>query len=202
MREETTFEFVAGNLALDFANTVHSHGLADPQDDLKTHGDLVAWVRQAGLLSEAESQQALRGAKNSTTDFRRFLRLRELVYALFSRLARGAKPAPDTLAGFSTCLGEVSAQPLVRRVKDGYELVWQTGEDPVARALGEITRSASDLLTSEKLRRVRQCAGESCSWLFLDTSRNGKRRWCDMQACGNRFKVRRFRQRERCARNN
>jgi predicted RNA-binding Zn ribbon-like protein len=50
-----------------------------------------------------------------------------------------------------------------------------------------------DLLTSEALTRVRRCSGETCSWLFVDNSRNRMRRWCDMQVCGNRAKVRRFR---------
>jgi len=49
-----TFQFVAGNLALDFANTVHSRGFSDPQDDLKTYGDLMGWSQQAGLLSDRQ----------------------------------------------------------------------------------------------------------------------------------------------------
>jgi predicted RNA-binding Zn ribbon-like protein len=56
-----------------------------------------------------------------------------------------------------------------------------------------VVRAASDLLTSDALARVRQCADGSCAWLFLDTTRNRTRRWCDMKACGNRNKVRRFR---------
>ena len=57
--------------------------------------------------------------------------------------------------------------------------------------LWPIVRSATDLLTSEHLLTVRECALETCSWLFLDHSKNLKRRWCDMKICGNRSKVRR-----------
>jgi predicted RNA-binding Zn ribbon-like protein len=46
------------------------------------------------------------------------------------------------------------------------------------------------------LERVRECANHDCGWLFLDLSRNRSRKWCDMSSCGNRAKVRRFRERE------
>jgi predicted RNA-binding Zn ribbon-like protein len=52
--------------------------------------------------------------------------------------------------------------------------------------------SAGELLMSQALQRVRACDADSCRWLFLDTSRNHTRRWCDMKVCGNRMKARRF----------
>jgi predicted RNA-binding Zn ribbon-like protein len=61
--------------------------------------------------------------------------------------------------------------------------------------LWPIARSAAELLASEELARVRECPGELCDDLFLDASRNGARRWCKMEVCGNRAKVKRFRQR-------
>jgi predicted RNA-binding Zn ribbon-like protein len=63
--------------------------------------------------------------------------------------------------------------------------------------LWPVVRSAAELLTSDELGRVRECAADNCAWLFLDRSKNRSRRWCDMAVCGNRDKVRRFRQRSR-----
>jgi predicted RNA-binding Zn ribbon-like protein len=60
--------------------------------------------------------------------------------------------------------------------------------------LWPVLRSAAELLTSDRMDRVRLCSAEDCDWLFLDSSRNRSRRWCDMAVCGNRSKVRRFRQ--------
>jgi predicted RNA-binding Zn ribbon-like protein len=60
-----------------------------------------------------------------------------------------------------------------------------------------VLRSAADLLTSDDLGRLRECASDTCAWLFLDHSKNRSRRWCDMTVCGNRDKVRRHRQRQR-----
>jgi predicted RNA-binding Zn ribbon-like protein len=63
--------------------------------------------------------------------------------------------------------------------------------------LWPVARSAAELLTSGDLARVGQCPGEECGWLFLDTSRAGRRQWCDMADCGNLAKVRRFRDQRR-----
>jgi predicted RNA-binding Zn ribbon-like protein len=99
------------------------------------------------------------------------------------------------LRRLNSYLREHMAEPDLRSAGRKFELKWGASGSPLQRVWGEITRSAVSLLTSDRLDRVRQCAGDRCTWLFLDTSRNGLRRWCDMQACGNRAKVRRFRQR-------
>ena len=67
----------------------------------------------------------------------------------------------------------------------------------LAQPLWPVVRSAADLLTGPSLERVKRCPGEGCGWLFLDTSRNGSRRWCDMASCGNRARVRAFAARQR-----
>jgi len=186
------YEFLAGNLALDFTNTVHSHGLADPRDDLKTADDLIDWASQAGLLREGEIRQ-LRKAPPDEAHFRQALALRELLYAIFSRARIGRKPDPEKLKAFQGSYQNAIRHAEFHPVGDHYQLAWPTVTSPLDRALWQITRSAAELLTSEALTHVRQCSGETCSWLFVDTSRNGRRRWCDMRACGNRAKVRRFR---------
>ena len=78
---------------------------------------------------------------------------------------------------------------------EGYAFIWP-GTDDLARPLWPLALSAGDLLTSADRERVKECAADNCSWLFLDMSRNRSRRWCDMAVCGNRAKARRFRARE------
>ena len=53
------------------------------------------------------------------------------------------------------------------------------------------------IVLPEPLERLRICAGGNCSWLFLDRSKAGRRRWCDMAVCGNNAKSRRFQARMR-----
>ena len=67
------------------------------------------------------------------------------------------------------------------------------------RMLWPVTRSAAELLVSGELSRVRTCANDTCGWLFMDTSKNRSRRWCDMNDCGNRAKARRHYARKRAA---
>ena len=58
-------------------------------------------------------------------------------------------------------------------------------------------RPLAEALAEGDTTRFRICANDACRWVFEDTSRGGRRRWCDMQSCGNRAKVRRFRSRQR-----
>lgn len=185
------YEFIGGNLALDFANTVHSHGMVDPCDDLKTTDDLVEWAAQAGLLRDREARQ-VGMARHDEVQFRRAVALRELLYEIFSRVALGKRPRREALQGLQSLYRNATRHAEFQVEANHYRLTW-SAIDPLERVWQEILRSATDLLTSEALIRVRQCSGETCSWLFVDNSRNRMRRWCDMQACGNRAKVRRFR---------
>ena len=73
------------------------------------------------------------------------------------------------------------------------------GEKALDSALWPIADSAAKLLTSPDRKRIKECASNNCLWLFLDTTKNHKRRWCDMKSCGNRAKVREHRRRKRAA---
>ena len=189
---------MGGNLALDFANTVHNHGFEEPGDDLKSFSDLILWAHQAGLLSEHESRRLSSGAvmrPRLAARFKASLRLRDVIYGIFSQLAQGHEIDGNALPDFNVHLRQAMAGCGVEQINGKFVLRWNQRGDPIDRVLHEVTRAAMELLTSERRSRIRQCAGESCTWLFVDTSRNGKRRWCDMRACGNRAKVHRFRQR-------
>lgn len=186
------YEFLGGNLALDFTNTLHSHGESNPSDDLKTAADFGEWAAQAGLLRHKDTHKLGRTHADQAR-FRRALALRELLYEIFSRAATGKRPQPQALRKFQSFYQNAIRRAEFHPVANHYRLMWPAATHPLERVSQEIARSAANLLTSEALTRVRQCSGESCSWLFVDNSRNGMRRWCDMKACGNRAKVRRFR---------
>ena len=75
--------------------------------------------------------------------------------------------------------------------------IWEFVGDGADAMLWRLAADASDLLTSPDIDRVRECSGDTCSWLFLDKSRNRSRRWCDMADCGNRSKARRYYQKRK-----
>ena len=71
--------------------------------------------------------------------------------------------------------------------------------DPVDDALARLAEPLVTELTGGHPERIRICASDTCEWVFYDTSRTGRRRWCDMATCGNRAKAARHRARAKGA---
>jgi predicted RNA-binding Zn ribbon-like protein len=86
--------------------------------------------------------------------------------------------------------------PLTPRIDGSGRRAWATPVTP-GQALSVVARDAVDLFGGPLARRIRRCAGERCTLVFVDASRAGRRRWCSMDRCGNRAKVRAFRDRRR-----
>ena len=184
------FKFLGGHPALDFVNTVggRTHASANrytvDRERLESAADLDAFWSAAAAAAAFE--RGGRSRRTSREDLERAIELREALYRIFKAVIEGRRPETRDVALLN---GALPAQKLVF---DGPAASF-TGDD----ALGTIARSAAELLTSPEISRVRACGGESCGWLFLDTSRNRSRQWCDMADCGNVAKVRRFRDRQR-----
>ena len=107
----------------------------------------------------------------------------------------------DDLTAINACFAEAVAQARIVPDADGFR--WEWSEEPAALhgMLWPIAWSAAHVLQEpQTLRRVRECASDSCSWLFMDMSKNGSRRWCSMESCGNRAKAHRHRARQRQSR--
>src|SRR6476660_4725833 len=192
------FDFCGGHLALDFVNTVGSRD-GDADDHLVSYGDLVAWAEARGVVAKAEAARLRRAAAAAPEDARaacrRAIRLREAIYRVFHRRASGKPPGADDLATLNRFVAEMYRD--AQLVVDGDRVVLETGSSAstLDRPFAPVIRAAVDLLTGDQAALVGACADDTCGWLFLDTTRNRTRRWCTMQDCGNRNKVRRFRSR-------
>jgi predicted RNA-binding Zn ribbon-like protein len=192
--EEYQFEFSGGHPALDFANTVGDRPTA-PRELLRTYADVLAWARQAGLISIEQHGRLGSEARARPREAGRVLSraraLREAIQTVCSAAARGEPPAAATLEPVNAEIP--AAQSRQRLAPAGERAAWAWSDNPRAldAVLWPIVRAAADLLTSADLSLVRECADETCRWLFLDRSRNRSRRWCDMTVCGNRAKARR-----------
>lgn len=186
------FAFLGGALCLDFANTAFREDGVPVWDALEGAGDVAAWGVAARLLDPAEAEHA-RGT-DARTAFDAAIALREQVYRVFAALAGGGTPDDGDLAALDAAQREAFGHR--RLVAEGRSFRWDWREGPaVDRVRWRVAESAGELLTVGDLGRLRRCAGEDCTRLFLDTSRGGRRRWCDMSHCGNIAKVRRFRAR-------
>ncbi len=116
---------------------------------------------------------------------------REAIYRIFYAISEDDDPHELDLAHLNALLAEAMSHACLVHREDAYAWDWQTGEGDLNVLLWQVVRSAAELLTSEKLHDLRACAADDCRWLFLDTSKNHSRRWCEMQTCGNQAKARR-----------
>jgi predicted RNA-binding Zn ribbon-like protein len=196
-----SFKLLGGRLCLDFANTADWHARVEVVELLVDYDRLLDWGHQVGTLTH-EQAETLRGvAGDRPTEaavvLDRAIVVREAIYQLFSAFAAG-QPLPEAaLATFNAALTEALGHLQVGADRDGLTWTWIGADDALDRPLWSVVRSAADLLTSPERALVRECAGPDCGWLFLDTSRNRSRRWCDSRSCGNRQRVRRHYQRRR-----
>jgi predicted RNA-binding Zn ribbon-like protein len=191
------FDFCGGELAIDFTNT-GSRG-ADSVDHLRTFGDLMAWAEARTVVTPEQARRLRRTAGQRPPAARAALasalELREALYRVITAAAGNRTAADADLAILNAHVRRTFSRMRLTPARARLELTMDDGP-PASLAdavLTPIVRAAVDLLTSDGIARVRQCADASCAWLFLDTTRNRTRRWCDMKACGNRSKVRRFR---------
>ena len=193
-RRPPRFDLIAGNLCLDFVNTLDDRP-AKPKELLERYDDLVRFGEDTGLLGPSQADRLL---KRSSTNpdaaqhtLRRARELREVIHDVFWAIVNQRPVAAAVLARLNKDVQKAAEHQRLVPVNGGFR--WRF-DDPAEfdGLLWPIARSAADLLASDQLPFVRACSAKTCQWFFLDTSKNHLRRWCDMKRCGNREKVRRF----------
>jgi predicted RNA-binding Zn ribbon-like protein len=186
---------LGGRLSLDFANTADWHASDQPVEFLTSYRELVAWSRHVGILTERQVQhlvkEAARRPVDATAVLARAIALREAIYRIFSAVSHGHGPRPADVAALNAELSTALAQSRIALAAEGFVWEWAGRDEALDRMLWPVVHDVADLLTSADLDRVGQCADDRCGWLFVDVSRNRSRRWCSMEACGNRAKARR-----------
>jgi predicted RNA-binding Zn ribbon-like protein len=203
-----TMDLTAGDTCLDFVNTgsrlqerhagLEGEALqaAGPFGDrLTSYADLVTFAERTELLDEGTARglraRAAAEPLAAAAVLEEARRLRESLYRTFVAAGEGeAASATDLALVQEKAAGAAARQQLVP-VDGRYELAWPASTE-LERVLWPLATSALLLLLSEEGGRVKECAAQECNWLFLDSSKNHSRRWCDMKACGNRAKARHY----------
>lgn len=195
------FDFLGNSQCLDFTNTMNDRLEATPIELLNGYNDLVAWSRQAGIVTNEEEQlllgEATRHPAEAQAALQQAIALREIMFRIFFNVARGSAPEETDVSLLNSALSQALSKACIVRKDGDFTWDWDARDTDLQRVLWPIVRSAADLLTSGELSATRVCAAEDCGWLFLDTSKNKSRRWCDMKTCGNRVKVSRHYGRKR-----
>jgi predicted RNA-binding Zn ribbon-like protein len=193
------FKYIAGNPALDLVNTVDWTSQGPEQDRLGSYDRLTRWAEGAEVLPVRQAAALRRKAASKPKEAEAALeaakKLRRVLQRLFGAVA-GDEPLGQPLDEFNQLLGEALEHMRVlpdrarissRRVVLG----WEELDRRLDGVLWPVLWSATTLLTSGEASLVRVCGGADCGWMYVDRSRNGLRRWCQMETCGTREKTRR-----------
>ena len=207
----TLFDLCGGHPALDFVNSLDNRFREDgPNEMLASYPDLLRFLQESGLLSRQRAQALSKGITSEAAQrvLRSTRELRESAAAVLYGTVEGSRPAQADLrvlekyfleaerhqelqwAAASPASQPAAGQPAAAHAA----LKWSWGrfETEPDLPVWLLARSLSELLLSDQAAQVRECAVHTCRWLFLDTSKNHSRRWCNMKVCGNRMKARRF----------
>jgi len=179
-----------GELCLDFANTIHDRKAEEPRDYLGSAGDLVGWLEYSGGISKRQAA-VLRDRTSALPEasakiYRRGIQLREAIFGVFSSLADGKVPQSEDLQILNKCVEDALRARVLTHERGTINVTWKDDSSPDT-ILGMIALSAYNLATSERLLSVKLCP--RCHWLFLDKSKNQRRRWCSMETCGSNDKA-------------
>jgi predicted RNA-binding Zn ribbon-like protein len=204
----TGFELKGGHPSLDLVNTLDNRFREDgPVELLGNYADLLRFAQQLKLLSvrhasvlagAANDGAAGRGAAMRALESVR--KLREATAAALYRAVDGRVPTAAVTGTLERYFHDASRHRRLswnRSTKrspapPGAGWVWARSETDLALPVWMLAQAGSELMTSPALDLLRACGSETCRWVFLDTSKNHTRRWCDMKICGNRMKARRF----------
>jgi predicted RNA-binding Zn ribbon-like protein len=183
------FRLGLGHPVLEFVATLAGRR-REPLERLATPDDLSHWLDAAHLAACAQCDHEALGSARE---------LREALYRIVTAAREQQPPTADDVRVANEddvrLVNEWARQPAPSPQLDHTLHVTSASPDPCRAALAQLARAAIELVAGPDLQRIRNCADPSCSLMFIDRSRPGRRRWCSMERCGNRDKTARYRQR-------
>lgn len=200
---DAPFKYVGGHPAVDLVNTLDWTSRGPERDRLTSYDRLVEWATGAGVVSreagEALRAVARRSPRSRDAALATALRLRAVLRRVLGAVASKREDAA-ALADLDAFVGLALAQRTIvrermprrgaRRAAGRLDWGWRL-PDSLDAIVWAVAWSAASLLVSDDAERLRVCGGDDCGWMFVDQSRNGLRRWCEMDVCGMKEKNRR-----------
>jgi predicted RNA-binding Zn ribbon-like protein len=185
----------------DFLNTLdHDDGFV--REHLTNLDDALNWFVDRGVIHREGADRARAQVTTQPAaadrDLGRVRSVRQALREVAEAIAEHRVPSSSALDVVNRAL---RARQIIELVAspDGCSVDHRHVGDPVDDALARLAEPLVTELTAGHPERIRICASETCEWVFYDTSRTGRRRWCDMATCGNRAKAARHRARAKGA---
>jgi predicted RNA-binding Zn ribbon-like protein len=204
MNPDLPFQYIAGDPALDLVNTVDWTSRGLEEERLTDFDRLTRWAEGAGILppktGAALRRKATAKPREAEAAHRAALRARQVLQRVFSAIAEG-DPVGVELDDFNRLLGLALVHMRMVPATGGragnrqLRLGWERLETRLDAVIWPVLWSAASLIASDEASLIRICGGADCGWMYVDRSRNGLRRWCQMETCGTREKSRRRYQR-------
>ncbi|WP_324604329.1 CGNR zinc finger domain-containing protein [Streptomyces sp. NRRL F-5126] len=175
--------FDTGRVCLDLLATVGGRLSSNPVERLTGPARLADWLDRAGVHP---------GAVPDDVDdvlLRDFQALRSRLHRILHTDVLGEQVGDSDLTQLNRVASAGGPPVLLARDASG---AWRRRlvEPPrPEQLLAAVAADAIDLLGSPVRADLRECEGETCDLLYLDTSRGRRRRWCSAAACGNRHHV-------------
>ena len=195
------FKLHAEHPALELVNTLDMRFSGETIELIPTYRDLLRLCTQLKLMTAQQVGRLVRIVEERTAQkvLASTVELREALAAVLYSRIDGSK-LPD--GQVEILERHFHAAALHRRLVAGdphWDWSWAGVERNAEIPLWMLAQSAADLLVSSDAEFIKDCGDPTCRWLFLDTSKNHTRRWCDMKTCGNRMKARRHQARSQGA---
>jgi predicted RNA-binding Zn ribbon-like protein len=193
MRDGKDIQLIGGEVCLDFINTIHDRSLENSADYLEGgYASLLQWSEYAGvwdrkLILKLQSEHRARNEKSHV--YENAIMLRQALFDIFGSIADHKKIPPAALSTFNVFLSGAFLHKKVVAHKNKYLSEWELSDSSADWLLWPIIESAYLLLTGDQLQKIKKCP--ACYWVFVDKSKGGKRKWCNMDTCGAIDKSRR-----------
>ena len=191
MTEISSIRFDGGRLCLDFVNTIHDRFEIPKRDYLNSIDDLVDWaakakgidIEQNSILKKNEQQVLANAEKflNETID------LRELLYSMFFTISHNKKVKIGDLEKFNKIISKSFSKLRIEQNQQVFSEKWKSGTEELEKIILPIIKDAYELLLLNLPSKIKECP--KCGWLFFDSSKNGRRKWCSMETCGSQHKA-------------
>jgi predicted RNA-binding Zn ribbon-like protein len=188
----------ADELFVEFANTLEyeREGAVDALPDIDS---LLNWLRSHDLISErgraVEAARLGREVRAAEQRLERFRFLRQLLHEIAERVDASGSPTAAQVRELNHILRHGLHYHQLRRDEGANQFEIAQIGDRLDQARAGIANSLAHYLADHSPDRLRICANPTCRWVFVDRSRTGQRRWCDMRTCGNQAKAARHRAR-------
>ena len=188
-------DVVGGHAALDFVNTVTARDTS-PRDWLDGYARLIDWAAVSGLVDARTAtnlrSQAEEWPREAAAALARARRMREALHDAFVSLLTKRTVARAVLEEIESAWKRASARGRLAASAGRVRFETEPESSGLDLPLDLVVLAAVDLLGELDSDRTRVCRGHDCGWLFIDSSKGGRRVWCDMATCGNLAKSKRF----------